>query len=50
MNNLLLVGIVNRFANRAEEFQPFAELQITLVAVFVNLLAGNQFHYDVRAA
>ena len=48
VDNPLLVGVLDRPADREEEFEPFARRQEMLVAVFGDRDAVDQFHHEVR--
>src|SRR5262245_54745575 len=44
-----LMGVLNRLADRDEQFQPLAGREIGLVAIFRNGHAVDQLHHKVRA-
>src|SRR5215217_4259658 len=47
MHDLFLVCIVNGAANRAEEVQPFGDVQLMAVAIGVERLPFDVLHHEV---
>ena len=46
----LLVGVLNRLANRHEQFQAFARRQVVVVTVLRDRHAVDEFHDEVEPA
>ena len=50
VDDALLVGVLDRLADRHEQFQPLARRQVVVVAVFGDRHAVDQLHDEVRQA
>ena len=48
VNDALLMGVLNRVADRHEQFQPLSRCQVIVVAVLGDGDAVDQFHDEVR--
>jgi len=50
MDQAFVVGVLNSFAYRDEEFEAIPEIQVVMIAIGRNRLAGNVLHHEVGAA
>jgi hypothetical protein len=50
VNDPLLVGVLDRLADRHEQLQPLARRQVVVVAVLGDRHAVDQLHDEVRPA